>query len=194
MSQEGWKKEMNWQKLYNKLPNHESSAHHKKCYIEWRALEMRLKKGIYIQTQLDKECVHKKRYWQHLRESLLSVILFLAERGLPFRGDSSKIGDAQNGNILGIIELLAKCDPLLQEHVTKIKEAQDSETCLQAHYLSWRTQNEFIEVCGKQVVDKILSERQHAKYYNILVGATPNVTHEQLTFILRYLVDKETGY
>lgn len=61
MSQEGWKKEMNWWKLYNKLQNHESSAHHKKCYyIEWRALEMRLKKGTYIQTQLDKECVHKK--------------------------------------------------------------------------------------------------------------------------------------
>lgn len=156
---------------------------------------MRLKKGTDIQTQLDKECVYKKRYWQDLLERLLSIILFLAERGLPFRGDSSKIGDAHNGNFIGIIELLAKYDPLLREHVTKVKEAQDNETCLQAHYLSWRTQNEFIEVCGKQVVDKILSERQHAKYYTILVDATPDVTHEeQLPFILRYLVDKETGY
>lgn len=121
--------------------------------------------------------------------------MFLAERGLPFRGDSSKIGDAQNGNFLGIIELLAKCDLSLREHVTKVKEAQDNETCLQAHYLSRRTQNEFIEVCCKQVVDKILSERQHAKYYTILVDATPDETHEeQLTFILRYLVDNETGY
>lgn len=108
---------------------------------------------------------------------------------------TSKIGDAHNGNFLGIIELFAKRDPLLREHVTKVKEAQDDGTCLQAHYLSWRTQNEFIEDCGKQVVNKILSERQHAKYYTILVGATPDVTHEeQLTFILRYLVDKETGY
>lgn len=91
--------------------------------------------------------------------------------------------------------MLAKYDPLLREHVTKVKEAQDNETCLQAHYLSWRTQNEFIEVCGKQVVNKILSERQHAKYYTILVDATPDLTHEeQFTFILRYLVDKETGY
>lgn len=91
--------------------------------------------------------------------------------------------------------MLTKYDPLLREHVTKVKEAQDNEACLQAHYLSWRTQNEFIEVRGKQVVDKILSERQHAKYYTILVDATPDVTHEeQLTFILRYLVDKETGY
>lgn len=127
---------------------------------------MRLK-DTDIQTQLDKECVNKKRYWQDLLERLLSVILILAERGLPFRGDSSKIGDAHNGNFLGIIELLAKYDPLLREHVTKVKEAQDNETCLQAHYLSWRTQNEFIEVCGKQVVNKILSERQHAK--NLLI-------------------------
>lgn len=99
---------------------------------------------------------------------------------------TSNIGDAHNGNFLGIIELLAKCDPLLREHVTKVKEAQDNETCLQAHYLSWRTHYEFIEVCGKQVVDKILSERQHVKYYTILVDATPDETHEeQLTFILR---------
>lgn len=76
-------REMTWRKLYNKLPNHESSAHHKKCYIEWRALEMRLKKGTDIQTLLDKECVHKKRYWQDLLERLLSVILFLAES--PFQ-------------------------------------------------------------------------------------------------------------
>lgn len=76
----------------------------------------------------------------------------------------------------------------------KVKESQDNETRLQAHYLSLRTQNEFIEVCGKQVVEKILKERQQAKYCNILVDATPDVTHEdQLTFILRYLVDKETG-
>lgn len=89
MSQEGWKKEMNWWKLCNKLQNHESSAHHKNAitYTEWRALEMRLKKGTYIQTQLDKECIHKKRYWQDFLERLLSVILFLAKRGLPIRGD-----------------------------------------------------------------------------------------------------------
>lgn len=50
----------------------------------------------------------------------------------------------------------------------KVKESQDNETRLQAHYLSLRTQNEFIEVCGKQVVEKILNERQQAKYCNIL--------------------------
>lgn len=76
----------------------------------------------------------------------------------------------------------------------KVKESQDNETRLQAHYLLLRTQNEFIEVCGKQVVEKILNERKQAEYCNILVDATPDVTHEdQLTFILRYLVDKETG-
>lgn len=195
MSEEGWKKEMGWRKLYDRLPKHETSTHHKKCYIEWRAVEIRVKEGTDIQSHLDEELTQRKKYWQELLQRLLAVILFIAERGLPFRGESSKLGDPHNGNFLGITELLSKYDPLLREHVTKVKESQENEKRLQAHYLSWRSQNEFIDICGKKVLNHILIERQKAKYYAILVDATPDITHEeQVTFILRYLLENEYGY
>ena len=31
-----------WKKLYDKIPEHENSSQHKKCYIEWRSLEQRV--------------------------------------------------------------------------------------------------------------------------------------------------------
>eukprot|EP00795_Rhopilema_esculentum_P000983 gene983-10755_t len=52
----------------------------------------------------------------------LDVVMFLGERGLAFRGDSEKIGDTHNGNFLGILELLARYDPFLQEHIGKTLE------------------------------------------------------------------------
>ena len=39
---------------------------------------------------------------ESLLKRLLDVILFLAERGLAFRGVTYLIGDSNNGNFLGL--------------------------------------------------------------------------------------------
>ena len=58
---------------------------------------------------------------------------------------------------------------------------------MQAHYLSWRSQNEFIEECAKIVLNAIVDEVKRALYYSIIVDGTPDTSHtEQITFILRY--------
>lgn len=50
---------------------------------------------------------------------IVEVIKFLAARGLAFRGDDQKLGSKQNGNFLGIIELISKFDPFLAEHLAR---------------------------------------------------------------------------
>ena len=75
----------------------------------------------------------------------------MSERGLALSGSNQQIGDRSNGNFLGIIELLGKYDPLLSEHVKRVKESQQSKKKMQVHYLSTRIQNEFIDLCGSLV-------------------------------------------
>lgn len=66
--------------------------------------------------------------------------------------------------------------------------SQQEHKRLQVHYLSVETQNEFIETCAQHVNSIILKERESAKYFAIIVDATPDSSHvEQTTFILRYL-------
>ena len=48
---------------------------------------------------------------------VVSVIRFLASRGLPFRGENQIIGSAKHGSYLGILELLSEFDPFLEEHL-----------------------------------------------------------------------------
>lgn len=101
------------------------------------------------------------------------------------------VGDVHNGNFLGLLELLANYDPLLQEHVTKVKLSQDRNERLQVHYLSADSQNEFIGLCADYVRKCILEELKQAKYYSIMVDGTPDASHtEQTTFVLRYLVEE----
>ena len=98
------------------------------------------------------------------------------------------ISDTNNGNFVALIELLSRYDPILQDHVSEVREAQKDGKRLQTRYLSYSSQNEFIQLCAEKVKDCILNERDQAKYYSIMVDATPDMSHtEQSTFILRYL-------
>ena len=49
---------------------------------------------------------------------------FLGECGLAFSGSPHWIWDPNNGNFLGLIELLSRWHPILQEHVQWVREHQ----------------------------------------------------------------------
>lgn len=82
--------------------------------------------------------------------------------------------------------MISHYDPVLREHLEKVRRSQQSHQRMQVH--SPDIQNEFIELCAGQVVSHVLKEREEAKYFTILVDATPDSSHvEQTIFILRYL-------
>lgn len=195
LSDEGWRKEYGWRKLYDKLPPHEQSLFHKRCYANWRELERRINKDSEIHFQLDAAIAKDVKYWRGLLETILKVVLFISERALAFRGDSDKIGDPHNGNFLGMLELVGNFDAPMREHLSKVQDSQENGTRLQAHYLSYTSQNEFVEVCSNRVIEKILEERKASRYFSILVDGTPDASHfDQTTFILRYVFDCESEY
>ena len=74
------------------------------------------------------------------------MIKFLAARGLAFRGGSEKLGELDNGNYLGVIELISEFDPFLMSHLAKYSNKRSGR----ASYLSY---NELIKIIG----DKLLS-------------------------------------
>ena len=193
-SPSGFSSDMSWRKLYDKLPEHESSANHKKNYIEWREVERRIENDKTVSKLLSESILSEAAVWRQILRRLLDVTLFLAQRGLAFRGGSSEIGDISNGNFLGILELIGHYDPVLEVHLQKVKESQDSGKRMQAHYLSGETQNEFISCCADEVLRFILAEREKAKYFSIMVDATPDSAHiEQTVFVLRYLICVNEG-
>ena len=140
-------------------------------------------------SAVEREIVTETERWRNILKRILDVILFLAERGLAFRGDEEKLGSVHNGNFLGFIEVLAKFDPVLDDHLKRVRRSQeDDQKRMQAHYLSNRSQNSFIQTCAERVRDKILEERQKSIYFSVIVDATPDRSHkEQSTFILRYV-------
>ena len=56
----------------------------------------------------------------------MAIVQFLAERNLAFRGTAETVGNesVHNGNFLGLVELLGKFDPVLEEHFQKVKSCK----------------------------------------------------------------------
>ena len=59
-------------------------------------------------------------------ERITAVICTLAERSLPFRGNNKQFGSPNNGNYLGLLELVAKFDPFFLL-ISIVMENQDQE-------------------------------------------------------------------
>ncbi|XP_035210179.1 uncharacterized protein LOC118184582 [Stegodyphus dumicola] len=117
-------------------------------------------------------------------KKVVEVIKFLAERGLAFRGDNEIHGDPSNGNFLRCIDLLAKFDSFLEEHVRRYGNPGRGKVS----YLSSTTYEELIILLGSKVLEKIVTEIKEAKYYGVTVDSTPDVSHtDQLSIVIRYV-------
>lgn len=56
-------------------------------------------------------------YWWLLLQRITAVMKFLAERALAFRTSDEIVGSPQNGNYLGLIELVPKFDAFIVQHI-----------------------------------------------------------------------------
>lgn len=170
-----------WSNISAVLKHHKGSPEHTNTMIKWRELDLRLSRGQtldHIQmTVLEAE----RKRWRDVLTRLISITQSLAERNLAFRGSSDKLFQPDNGNFLKEVELLAKVDPVMDSHLSKI---EDGET--HAHYLGEGIQNELIQVVSDKVLEAIVSQVRESKYFFIIVDCTPDISHqEQMSIILR---------
>lgn len=114
--------------MYRKLPKHETHTPHKQCYVKWKSLQHSLLVatgvGRHLQIQFQTEAEKHTK----ILERLLDVTFHLASRNLSLRGKTSNLDDVHNGNFLGPLELLARYDPLLHEHLEKGKTKEERVT------------------------------------------------------------------
>lgn len=69
------------------------------------------------------------------------------------------------------VELLAKFDPVMENHVSRVKDG-DTHT----HYLGKGTQNEFIQIVSENILDAKVSQIKKSKYFSIIHKKTAYLT------------------
>lgn len=171
-------------KHYNAIEKHEKSKDHRSAAF---AFAKRLQETGGVMAVLEKQIMSDKKYWYEVLRRIISVLKFLSARGLPIRGKNEHVGNAGNGNYLGILELLAEYDPLIRQHIERYANKGKGSVS----YLSSTIADEIITILGAEVRDIILKAIKRSKYFSLVIDSTPDVAHiDQLTICVRYVDDE----
>lgn len=189
-----WKSEgiSRWRTALEKIKEHASSESHMIGMVRWKgfqsqALDIALETANReVQAARDKE----KQRNREILCRLISITLYLARQGLPFRGDSESSTSENRGNFLELVEMFSKYDSVVKLHLDVIKEKQETLKRPQVSLLSNRTQNDLIKALAISVRRVILEEIHKSKIFSILMDETTDVSHtEQVSFVVRYVHD-----
>ena len=123
--------------------------------------------------------------WNQVFQRLVAIVQFLAERNLAFRGTIERVEEPSNGNLLGLVELFAKSDLVMGEHLRRVTNAE-----IHDHYLRKKIQNELITVVADAVVNAIIRDIKNAKFFSVILDCTSDISHkEQMSLNIRYVSD-----
>ncbi|KAL4126545.1 hypothetical protein QTP88_010766 [Uroleucon formosanum] len=165
-----------WQHISQKIQVHELSIQH----IEAIKLRVLWVKNQTVDKKLEEHISDEARYWRDILLRLIKIILFLTSGNTGLRGNEGKtenLGD--EGNFLRTVRLLADFDPVL----SKLLYKEESRT----KYLSWKIQNELIDLLATNMRTIICDEIRSAQCFAIIMDSTQDVTKvDQVSFILRY--------
>lgn len=185
--EEGWSLEKGWKKLIKKNQSHERFLPHKQAYIKWKDASHRSKTDSTVDNLLYCQMMTEKERCHAILKRCCDVIMFLCIRGLPLYGSNSRLGNDSNGNFLGLIEFLSKYDLVIQDHVEKVKQSQQQNRRMQAHYLSPTIVNELLSLIGLQTKRALMIKVKAAMYFSTIVDSTPDISKlEQYVFVIRY--------
>ncbi|XP_063794591.1 zinc finger MYM-type protein 1-like [Pseudophryne corroboree] len=176
-----------WWKLNPKVHNHETSEEHLCCLEKWKTLAA----GLRLHKTIDAKSISlmemEKKKWRDILHRLLDITLFLAKQNLAFRGHKEDETSLNKGNFLEMVEVFSKYDPVLKEHLMRLKR----NTCklkVSVSYLAPNTQNEFISVLANHVKEKLVMDIKSAKYFGIMFDSTPDISHtDQMSEVIRYV-------
>lgn len=117
-----------WHNATKSLGEHERSADHNTNMASWRELEVRLAQGTTIDRQEMALAEAERNRWRQVLTRLVAIIQSLAERNLAFRGHTEKLNTPGNGNFLKEVELMAKFDPVMMQHVSRVERETGKHT------------------------------------------------------------------
>ncbi|XP_022178815.1 zinc finger MYM-type protein 1-like [Myzus persicae] len=142
----------NWKQISERLKEHELSIPHTKAQEKWIQLRMGLDLHKTVDNNIQDNLNIEKERWRSILKRIIACIEFLAEHNDAFRGTSSKLYTPNNGKFLGLIQMIAKFDIIMADHLRSVCNDE-----IHDHYLGPSIQNELISIIATKIRDEIIN-------------------------------------
>lgn len=135
---------------------------------------------------------------RNVLKRLIDIAKLIGKRGLSYRGKRNESAmslnnEGDHGNYLEIVMLLAKYDPVLKDHIDKIKMENKSITKGRGNKLTMLSKQFTQYIFGaisKLLKKKIADDLLKAKVYSIQIDTTQDITvKDQTGLIVRYVTE-----
>lgn len=194
----------NWKKQYSDITKHERSESH----INAKIAQVLFMQGRSIESCLEQqeksEILRRKREVvenRSIMKRVVDTVVYLGKQGLAFRGHRESLTDgpeANKGNFLESLNYLSIYDVTIDNHLEKVRNQQAllrrrkggkkgaKGRGSKLTFLSNDTQNNVINIIGKEIASQIVKEIGNCKAWALIVDTTPDVSHhEQLSICAR---------
>ncbi|XP_074291587.1 uncharacterized protein LOC141618388 [Silene latifolia] len=131
-----------WKHIIDRLKHHENSNEHMNNMSTWNETRIRLDNNETIDKNLLEDIMKEKDRWRQV-------------------GSHEKLYQDSNGNFLGLIEMIAEFDVIMQDHVRRIQNRD-----IHHHYLGHRIQNELISLLANNSLDLNVHDIRGQSYDN----------------------------
>lgn len=84
------------------------------------------------------------------------------------------------------MKLLAKFDPVMKEHLAKVK---DGNSHTHTHCLGKDIQNELLNLMSSQLTKEIVAKIHTSTYFSIIFDCTPDISHQEQIPIIIHIVE-----
>ena len=138
-------------------------------------LEVCFAKGITIDKQEMALAEAERKRWRDVLHRLVEIIQSFAERNMAFRGSTDTLNKPDNGNFLKEVELIAKFDPVMKQHVSRVESGAGSNV----HYLGKTIQNDLIDSISSKIIEHIVTEIKISKDFSIILDCTLDLSHKE---------------
>ena len=165
----------NWRKLIEKANQHQECADHKRCHKDAaEIIASDARQDDTLEAKLTNASEKEKDRNRKGIKVMFSIVRWLAAQNSAFRGHRD------DGNFQSFVETFR---PFIQDLDNFLTACPKNAT-----YMSWKIQNEFIEIIDQLVVDAVLKQiiRDKKPFSVIMDETTDDSTKMQVAISIRY--------
>ncbi|KAF0707458.1 zinc finger MYM-type protein 1-like, partial [Aphis craccivora] len=168
-----------WHHMNEKINDHEKSQTH----IYASSVRLHWSENKTINRHTEEQISKEADFWKNVLTRIIKIILYLTEGNTALRGNegSGKNKSNSEGNFIRTVKLMSEFDPILYELL--------NNESLKTKYLSWKIQNEIIDLLAIELRRLLCEEIKASKLFSIIMDSTLDITKkDQLSVVLRYVV------
>ncbi|KAL4091709.1 hypothetical protein QTP88_026360 [Uroleucon formosanum] len=168
-----------WHHMNDKINDHEKFQTH----IYASSVRLHWSENKTINRHTEEQISKEADFWKNVLTRIIKIILYLTEGNTALRGNEGSRKNKSNseGNFIRTVKLMSEFDPILYELL--------NNESLKTKYLSWKIQNEIIDLLAVELRHLLCKEIKDSKLFSIIMDSTLDITKkDQLSVVLRYVV------